>query len=249
MKYVAVVPYTYKQYFDEFMATCHIPREDMLCIDNTTREKNIGCMASHNRGVDFMKERGADWLIIISPAIRFGDSGGLDFVKVLEEHPDYHVIHGASANVIGGKQSDPNGGGVNKVFGWHLMAIHRTVFETIGNYDENFSNYGLDDIDMSIRIRKGIPNVKWDTFPCQVTDTRMSHSLHFVPDVVGGSAYPPRDSYFRRKWNRGGGEWQEDAWDHPFNDPTKPLSYWPVPADPRSIHQVEFKSGDWSFDD
>ncbi len=43
MKYVVVVPYTYQPYFDEFMATCKFPRENMLCIDNTTPEKNIGC--------------------------------------------------------------------------------------------------------------------------------------------------------------------------------------------------------------
>lgn len=241
MKYVCVVPFTYQPYFDEFMATCKLPRENMLCIDNTTAEKNIGCMASHNRGIDFMRQRGADWLIVISPAIRFGENGGLDFLKILEDHPDYHVIHGASLNVAGGKQNDPSGGGINKVFGWHLMGINRTVFETIGTYDENFTPYSLDDIDMSIRIRKGISNVKWDTYPCDVTDTRMSHSLHFVPEVVGDASYTPRNEYFKRKWNREGGEWQKEAWDHPFNDPSKPLSYWPAPDDTYSIQNNEYK--------
>ena len=228
MSYVVVVPYTYQPFFDEFMATCKIPRENMLCIDNTTPEKNIGCMASHNRGIDFMKERNADWLIVISPAIRFGKEGGLDFIRILEEHPGYHVIHGASANVEGGKQADPKGGGINKVFGWHLMGINKTVFEAIGRYDENFTPYGFDDIDLSLRIRKYFKEgTKWDTFPCDVTDTRMSHSLHFVPGVVGEASSVPRIAYFVEKWGRHPGAWQWDGWEHPFNNPEHDLKYWP----------------------
>lgn len=249
MKWVAVVPYTYEPFYKEFMATCKLPKENLLCIDNTTAEKNIGCMASHNKGIDFMVEQGADWLIVISPAIRFGRKGGLDFIDILKQHPDYHIIHGASENVEGGKQSEPNGGGHNKVFGWHLVAFNKTVFETIGCWDENFSNYSLDDIDMTLRVKKGILDVKWDTYPCDVYDTRMSHSLHFVKNVVGGCAYPPRNSYFKRKWGREGGEWQNDGYDNPFNDPAKPLSFWPDKDDPLSIHQVEFKSGEWKFED
>lgn len=228
MKYVVVVPYTYQPFFDEFMATCKLPRENMLCIDNTTPEKNIGCMASHNRGIDFMRERGADWLIVISPAIRFGEKGGLDFLDILEQHPEYHVIHGASANVEGGQQSNPAGGGINKVFGWHLVAFNKKVFEAIGRWDENFTPYGFDDIDLSLRIRKHFKEATlWDTYPCDVTDTRMSHSLHFVPDVVGEAESAPRIAYFVEKWGRHPGAWQWDGWEHPFNNPEHGLAYWP----------------------
>ncbi len=232
MSYVAVVPYTHVPTFLEFIQTCKIPPENMLIIDNSTAEKNIGCMASHNRGIDFMKEKGADWLIVISPAIRFGAKGGMDFVDILESHPDYHVIHGGSENVEGGKQSDPEGGGVNKVFGWHLMGINKSVFEAVGRYDQNFTPYGFDDIDLSLRIRKHFKeDTKWDTFPCDVTDTRMSHSLHFVPDVVGEAASEPRIAYFVQKWGRHPGAWQWDGWDHPFNNEEHDLKYWPPAPD------------------
>lgn len=232
MKYVAVAPYTYKPYFDQFMATCKIPRENMLTIDNTTAESNIGCMASHNKGIDFMKERGADWLIVISPAIRFGEQGGLDFLDILEQHPNYHVIHGASENVTGGKQSTPGGGGANKVFGWHFMGINKTVFEAIGRYDQNFTPYGFDDVDLSLRIRKHFKlQTLWDTYPCDVTDTRMSHSLYFVPKVVGEASSDPRILYFCKKWGRHPGAWQWDGWEHPFNNPEHDLKYWPPAPD------------------
>lgn len=228
MKYVAVVPYTYPPYLAEFMATCKIPVDNMLLIDNTTAERNIGVMASHNRGIDFMKERGAEWLIVISPAIRFGEAGGSDFIEILEQHPDYHVIHGASANVEGGKQADPKGGGINKVFGWHLVAFNKSVFEAIGRWDENFTPYGFDDIDLSLRIRKHFKEAtKWDTFPCDVTDTRMSHSLHFVPDVVGEASSTPRIAYFVEKWGRHPGAYQLGDYEHPFNNPEHSLAFWP----------------------
>lgn len=244
-RYVVVLPYVYEPYFEACVATVKIPRENILLVDNT--KTNLGIMRSHNLGVERMFETGADWLIIMSAAIRFGERGGLDFIEVLEQHPDHHVIHGATANVIGGLQQKPEGADqINGVWGWHLTAFHRSVFETIGVWDESFSPYGGDDIDLSLRIRKGIKDVVWNTYPVDVTDTTMSHSIN-----LGGvkSAFPPRDSYMRRKWGRGTGDWQNDGYEHPFNDPTKPLSYWPRPDDPLSIHNVEFASGKWKYDD
>lgn len=224
--YVAVIPFAYQPYFDEFMATCKIPRENMLCIDNTDLEKNIGIMASHNKGIEFMRERGADWLIVMSAAIRFGEQGGLDFLEILEEKPEYHVIHGASLNVAGGMQANPDGGGGhNKVFGWHLVAFNKTVFDAIGKWDENFTPYGFDDIDLSLRIRKHFKNTAmWDTFPCDVTDTTMSHSIQ-----LAGVKSPslPLINYFTEKWGRHPGAWQWDGWEHPFNNPEHSLAYWP----------------------
>lgn len=228
MKYVVVVPFTYRPYMEAFMATCKIPQDNILAIDNTDPATNLGVMASHNKGVDFMRERGADWLIVISPAIRFGEKGGLDFIEILEQHPGYHVIHGASAEVEGGKQSDPDGGGVNKVYGWHLVAFSRECLDAVGRWDENFTPYGFDDIDLSLRIRKHFKeSTKWDTYPCDVTDTRMSHSLHFVPNVVGEADSGPRIMYFVEKWGRHPGAWQWDGWDHPFNNPEHDIKYWP----------------------
>lgn len=247
MKAVVVVPYAYLPYFDEFIKTLKISMEDVLCIDNTNPATNLGIMKSHNMGVEFMYEKDADWLIIMSAAIRFGDKGGLDFLDVLEAHPGYHVIHGASENVTGGMQANPDGGGGhNKVFGWHLAAFSKEVFDTIGNWDENFTPYGLDDIDMSLRIRKGFKeNTLWDTYPCDVTDTTMSHSINLASVK---SSYPPRNEYFKRKWGREGGEWQNNGYELPFNDPTKTLAYCPLPDDPRSIWQVEYKNG-YNFND
>ncbi len=244
MKYTVVLPFVFQPYFDACIATCKFPKENMLLVDNTVN--NIGIMKSHNLGIAKMREMDADWLIIMSAAIRFGENGGLDFIKILEDHPDYHVIHAASENVEGGKQQTKEGGGKNEIFGWHLTAFHKSVFDKIGTWDENFSRYGMDDIDLSLRIQKGIPDVKWNTYPCDVHDTSMSHSINLAGVK---SAYPPRNAYFKRKWGREGGDWQNNGYDRPFDNPDNPLSYWPQPDDPLSIHKVEFATGEWSYDD
>lgn len=248
MKYVVCVPYAYQLYYDEFIKTLKIPQENVWAIDNTDPVKNLGIMKSHNIGIDKMYEAGAGWLIVMSAAIRFGEKGGMDFLDILEAHSNYHVIHGGSENITGGMQANANGGGGhNKVFGWHLVAFNRSVFDAIGKWDENFTPYGLDDIDMSLRIRKAFKDkTLWDTYPCDVTDTTMSHSINLA-NVK--SAYPPRNEYFKRKWGREGGEWKNDGYEHPFNNPDYPLSYWPKPDDPLSIQSVEFASGEWSIND
>jgi len=92
VNYVGVLPYAYQPYFDECFKTIRIPHVNMLYIDNTDPATNYGVMKSHNMGIDFMNKRGADWLIVMSAAIRFGEKGGLDFVQALEDHPDHQVI-------------------------------------------------------------------------------------------------------------------------------------------------------------
>lgn len=225
MRYVCVLPFAWAPYIAECRATMAPELQaSTLFIDDTNPPGTIGIMKAHNMGIDFMKEKDADWLIIMSAAIRFGENGGLDFLKVIEKHADHHVIHGGSENITGDKQADPKGGGHNKIFGWHLVAFRKDVFEKIGRWDENFSPYGFDDIDLSLRIRKGIPDVKWDTYPCDVTDTTMSHSINLA-GVEAPSG--PRIAYFVEKWGRHPGAWQWDGWEHPFNNPEHSLAYWP----------------------
>lgn len=250
MSFVCVLPFAYRPWAEECIKTMH-PEflKNTLLIDDTNPDTRIGIMASHNKGIERMREVGADWLIILSAAIRFGPPGGLDFVDILERHKDDHyIIHGASLNVLGGLQHKEEGKNqANLIQGWHLSGIRSSVFDNIGIYDNNFAFYSLDDIDISLRVQKfykGAPG--WNTYPCSATDMGRAHSI-----TLGGvkGTYPPRNSYFKRKWNRDGSEWDKPAWDHPFNDPTKPLSYWPEPDDPLSIWQNEYKNGIWHFDD
>ena len=227
MKYVVVLPFAYLPYKEECQATMN-PKfaENVHFIDDTNPDNRIGIMRAHNRGIDRMRQLNADWLIILSAAIRFGKPGGIDFLDVLDKHPDHYVIHAASLNVKPGVQQKPEGKDqVNEVKGWHLTAFKREVFDKVGRWDENFTPYGFDDIDLSIRIQKKYKGKKgWDTFPIDVHDMGMSHSIN-----LGGVISPPEPKieYFKKKWGRLHGEYQKEAWDHPFNDPNNPIAYWP----------------------
>ena len=209
MKYVAVVPYTVQSIMDEFMSTCKL--ENVLKIDNTIN--NIGCMASHNLGVDKMYETESDWLIIISPAIRFGEPGGLDFIEKLKNTP-YKIVESLG------------------VFGWHLIAFHKDVIDKVGKWDTNFTPYGYDDLDFSIRIQKAFPyafsnnekfivNAKkvllWTKESVDVKDTMMSHSMKLNKIKTNDKHHK---YYYEQKWGMppGTGENILNTYEHPFNN-------------------------------
>lgn len=218
MKYVVVVPYAYQPYFDDLMATLKIPRENMLLVDDTTPVGGIGIMKAHNMGADFMKKRGANWLIVMSAGIRFGEKGGLDFIELLEQHPEDLVINGAGEATIDGQKQV-------LAMGYHLTAFKREVFDGIGRWDENFSPYGFDDIDLMLRMKKYFGSeYKVSTYPVDMRHESSSHSIQ-----IAGVQAPsqPRIAYFVEKWGRHPGAWQWDGWAYPFNNPENNLAFWP----------------------
>lgn len=130
MTYTAVLPWVYKPYRDAFMETCRL---DVFEVDNSRR--NLGIMRSHNLGIDRMREDGTEWLVVMSAALRFGPAGGLDLIDHLDHMTGHGVVEAA------------------EVYGWHLIAFRRDIFDAIGKWDPNFSPYGFDDIDLSVRYR------------------------------------------------------------------------------------------------
>lgn len=234
MTYVAVIPYAYQEYFDEFAKTCKI---QYIAIDNT--KENIGIMKSHNIGIRFMREQNADWLIVMSASIRFGEKGGLDFIEELDK-TDGLLLHGK-----GLWKSDPE----QRVMalGWHLTAFHKSVFDAVGGWDENYSNYSLDDVDLTMRIQKHFgKDYKNRSVEVDMVHESTAHSVNLAH--IKACAYAPRHSYFMRKWGKDSHEWQEEGYMTPFNL-DKPLSYCPDEDDKLSIWQNEYKTGGYNFND
>ena len=204
MKYQVVLPYAFKQYRDECMSTCKL--ENVFEVDNTVN--NIGIMRSHNMGIDLMKNNDADWLIILSAAVRFGRQGGLDFVEYLEKAKGHLVVEASG------------------VYGWHLIAFSRGLVEKVGRWDENFTPYGYDDLDYSWRIQKAfgleMRSQLWNKVHVSVGDMGMAHSIH------RGGIVTQRDAelrdYYTRKW---GGMSGKETYSFPFNDPLARLDFWP----------------------
>lgn len=214
MKYVMCLPYRVKEFRDEFMATCKI--ENIFEVDNT--ENNIGIMASHNLAIEKLYEIDADWFIICSAAIRFGEAGGLDLLEYLE-NTDSQIVEGLN------------------LYGWHLIAFRRDVIDTVGGWDENFTPYGWDDNDYSVRIQKSMPNVIWEKIQFDVTDTIMAHSIK-----LGGVTSDDNklQQYFYNKWGcyPGNGAGIDDCWDTPFNIPNIDMKYCPRPDDKNHISKI-----------
>lgn len=202
MKYVAVMPYIVEDFKEKCLAGCKF--DPLLLVDNTSN--NLGIMRSHNLGVDLMREQDADWLVILSAAVRFGVEGGLDFISALDRREGHAVVNAEG------------------LYGWHLMAFSRDCVEAAGRWDENFSPYGYDDNDLAIRIHKAMPDGTWSGVRCDVSDTIMGHSLK-----LGGVHAPatPRLSYFIKKWGIAPGPPFEAFHDRPWNDPANDIGYWP----------------------
>jgi hypothetical protein len=217
VKYAVVVPYAYQPYFEEFKATLS-PQiaVNTLFVDDSNPPGGIGIMKAHNMGIDFMRETGANYLIVMSAGIRFGDPGGLDFIKAIEDHPDLLVVNGAGLN---------RENGAIMAMGYHLTAFKAEVFSAIGRWDENFTPYGFDDIDLMLRMKKYFGSeYKVDSITVNMEHVSRSHSIELA-GVIAPSG--PRIDYFVQKWGRHPGAWQWDGWAYPFNNPTHNLSYWP----------------------
>jgi hypothetical protein len=213
MKYVVCLPFRVKEFRDEFMSNCKL---DVFEIDNT--ENNIGIMASHNLGIKKLYEDNADWLIIASAAIRFGERGGLDIIEYLE-NSDAHVVE------------------ANGVFGRHLIAFNKKLIDIVGGWDENFTPYGYDDLDYSIRIHKAVPDLNWDNHTFDVSDTIMGHSIS-----LGGVRSKDRllHQYFYNKWGYypGGGHEAKEYYATPFNIPGMDIKYCPQEDDANHISKI-----------
>lgn len=230
VSWVGVVPFVHRPYADAMRATMapsFLP--NVLWVDNT--RTNIGIMAAHNRGIDRMRETGADWLVVMGASIRFGAPGGLDFIDQLDAHADHDVIEGP--------RWTPDSGGQG-VYGWHLIAFRRETIEKAGRWDENLSPYGWCDIDMSLRIQRAlsilpakrpfwvrVPCEFWVKAPCDVTDAGMAHGIKLAGVQVEAD---PRIDYMVQKWGRHPDHSHLPAYEHPFDDPNNQIGYWPEAA-------------------
>ncbi len=211
MKYLVLLPSAYQPYTDECVASMAPElREHLELVDNTVVNKMV--QPSWNIGVRKVIDQKLNWLILLSAAIRFGEPGGMDFVKALEEHAGHTVLEAMP------------------VFGWHFIAFSRECLELVGEFDENFPIY-FGDIDYSLRIQKaynvdGRQAQLWDKAEVDVQDMGMAHGIKHAGIVDPAE---PRIEYFKRKWGIHPGAYQLEAYATPFDNPNNSISYWPKP--------------------
>lgn len=222
MKAICVIPYAYEPYFHACVKTLDHSL-DVLAINNT--HTNTGVAEAWDRGIDEMYRTGADWLIIISAAMRFGEKKGLDMLQQIEKHSYANIIHFAKADVpeqnYAGADSPPYDSGV---FYWHCTAVNRKVFDRIGYFDPNFYPVYYEDTDFDLRFQKGFDDPQRLILPIDAQGSTIGHGVK-----LGGIEAPaePNILYFVQKWGRSPEAAVLGEYNKPFNDSDNPLSYFP----------------------
>lgn len=208
MKYCVVMPTIYPIYREECLATSKL--ENVLVVDNSPPNNNIGISASWNKGIDYMHELDADWLILMSASMRFGPPGGLDFIEYLENNIGAHAI--AATDIKGG---------------WHFIALSRETIDTCGRFDQNFYPAELEDIDYATRMLKSFGDkFNHPKFGIEAYCKSVAHG-RLLAGVKEYDNHDFRVNYMLKKW----GDISNPKWDHPFNNPDFDLKYWPEAAD------------------
>lgn len=186
---------------------CEELRSKTIVVDN--RVNNLGVPKSWNVSVDKVLEINADWLIIISAAMRFGKPGGHDLLDTLRETDPNSVIAIEAGHGIG----------------WHLISFPRHVFEATGKFDENFNYREDEDFARRISLAYGLKNKFWDkhSFDCAIAG--FSHGVDLGGAVIDNEALL---EYYRQKH---GGDKGAETFKTPFNLQDKDFRWWPTPGE------------------
>lgn len=199
MSYLFCITSIYEPYTNECLASLKVPTRDIFIVDNTIN--NRGCSGGWNLGIDKVIAEERDWFIICSPSIRFGEKGGMDFVRALEDAPN---------GVKGIEASDG--------LGWHLFAIPRDVLQKIGYFDELFYPAYHEDNDYSWRIQVayGITPADYPIFPKVETDATLKEVAHGIKNAHISVDFTDLANKYIDKW---GGESGSEKYKTPYNDP------------------------------
>jgi len=196
INYVVCVPYNDKAWLDACLTTCKIPSENIFPVDNT--DQNKGVAASWNMGIDLMKKRDADWLILLSSSVRFGEPGGMDFINGLD-------------GLVGRLERRVESG-----LSYHLIAFHEGIFDTVGRFDENFYPCQWEDYDFNIRIERAYGAFRVTKIFCDAKPEAYAHGTN----LARGDAQR-LINYCRAKW----GSEQVPEFSEPFGKYS--VKYWP----------------------
>lgn len=166
---------------------------------------NLGVARAWNVGALEVLDRGQDYLVLMSASMMFG--------------PELHTTWRRQMHTFWGSDLIECEGN-----SWHLIAIHRRLFEQVGLFDGNFyPGYWEADDFMFRASQTGV--VHWP----RAWVNALSQGSGLTIGLGGQVSCPakPLLRYWHTKW---GGPKGEEKWVLPFNG--KPLDYWedlPIP--------------------
>jgi len=198
------------------------------------QSENIGIPRSWNIGL----KKNHDWTFIVSSSMLFNQ-------------PFSHIVD---------MLNDFKGVVFRTNHAWHCVGINKKVVDAVGYFDENFYPGYFEDCDWDHRVRMLEEQViSSDTSDFVVSwrnqfvhsNTPISYVMRISAASAEIDAICQQDGgatvdgltvningvhdYFKKKW---GGKKTREGWGeykYPFNDPTKPLSFW----EPNSIETLK----------
>lgn len=202
-------------------------RKNTVVIDNAGGY-NRGVAASWNLVAREVVAKKWDYLVIVSAAMRF-NQGLEDFMQELYDKKPV---------------------GLDTQFGWHCVALHRYIFESVGFFDENFYPAYYEDSDFIRRmelaeysfpgvLNPGIPDDQ--KMPRFQVDAECIEDAHGIKKANVYVNYERNKQYFIKKW---GAEPKYDSpadrealYYFPFNNEMLPLDYC-EPVDANRFNSV-----------
>lgn len=160
---------------------------------------NLGVARSWNVGARMLLDSKVDeyeYLLLVSSVMRFGPTLHTTWLEQMQRVWGQRVI-----------EADGHS--------WHLIAFHRSVFETIGLFDPAFYPGYVEAIDFGRRLRL----VGWEGGWARMWVNAMSAGVAAHLDLVS-CPWKPLDDVYRAKW---GGPKGEETFERPYGD--KPLDY------------------------
>lgn len=200
-----VLPYLGSGLLQDTLVTwCNDPRVEVMPVDNET--ENRGVSWAWNLATRRVIAGEADWLILCSTTMRFGEGGGVGLLDAMEEL-EHHII-----------------GGIDT--GWHYLGIRGAELAIVGEWDECFFAY-YGDSDWIYRHELAGLGRLWETghphIPFPFTTLGDAHSIHLghLPDST--AVYHRDRAAFTRKW--GSDQPGYETFRHPYNDPALDWRY------------------------
>lgn len=166
---------------------------------------NLGVARSWNWGAKQVIDAEMDYVVLMSAVMEFGPELHTTFVKEMEKFWGENVIECEGHS-------------------WHLIAIHRRVFEAVGLFDPAYYPAYFEAVDFGYRMR--LAGLEYGFRHVWVNAMSRGVALH---NQIVSTPAKPLLAYYHRKW---GSEKGEEKFEHPFNDPRNGLDYFdeePIP--------------------
>lgn len=168
-------------------------------------EKDHGVAGAWNIGVDRVIDEGIDWLVICSESMRFKPNSAKKIQQALDNASSDDMVLPAEG------------------FGWHLIAIRRELFLTVGYFDEVFFPAYFEDNDYHYRVKMiseqlGKPWYPWAYFTLDAKLLGTAQGLRF-------RRYEMDFGFLKSKYEEKWGGSPVEVYKHPYNNPEYSLRY------------------------